>query len=459
MNAELAELQAQQLVSNIKLLVVDDEPRLLASLEALLKNKDYQVDIALGGEIACQKLEQNHYDAVLLDLNMGDFDGFAVMAFMADKRINTAIVVVSGEATFDAVRKALRLGASDYVKKPYSPGELFATIDSTLLKKHSHVDSLVAIGVESSEQEAASEKQQKSNNLFSKAEQIAKVGYWEWDDLTDKCISCSEQYAAIMDMTVEQMIKQISTDKVDRKFIFEGDSERYIQVVDSAVESNQGYDIKYNCYTNAGRLIYIHEIGEPVLNDHGVPIKWVGTIQDITESKKAEEKLRRIGHYDVLTNLPNRVLLADRLSQAKTHCQRHNRSLAVAYLDLDGFKEVNDTHGHYIGDELLIGLSQRMKEALRDGDTLARIGGDEFIAVIVDLDNIEDKKPVLERLLKAAAEPVTVGDVVLQVSVSIGVTLYPQDSADADQLMRHADQAMYVAKNAGKNRYHLFDTV
>jgi diguanylate cyclase (GGDEF)-like protein len=125
---------------------------------------------------------------------------------------------------------------------------------------------------------------------------------------------------------------------------------------------------------------------------------------------------------------------------------------------LDGFKTINDSYGHNVGDELLVALSLRMNKALREGDTLARIGGDEFIAVMTDLEKIEDSKPVLKRLLKAAADPVTVGDTVMKVSASVGVTLYPQDGVDADELMRHADQAMYVAKQAGKNCYHLFDT-
>ena len=158
MNAELAELQALQLASNTRLLVIDDEPLILASLEALLKHKHYQVDTALGGKIACQQLEQNHYDLVLLDLNMADVDGFAVMAFMADQGIDAAIVVVSGESTFDAVRKALRMGASDYVKKPYSPEELFATIDSTFHKINLRIDALSAIVNDSSEGVSAREE-------------------------------------------------------------------------------------------------------------------------------------------------------------------------------------------------------------------------------------------------------------------------------------------------------------
>jgi diguanylate cyclase (GGDEF)-like protein/PAS domain S-box-containing protein len=180
---------------------------------------------------------------------------------------------------------------------------------------------------------------------------------------------------------------------------------------------------------------------------------------DITERKLAEDKLKRIAHFDLLTDLPNRVLLADRLSQAMLQCQPRKRSVAVAYLDLDGFKTVNDSYGHDMGDKLLVALSQRIKEALGQGDTLARVGGDEFIAVMVDLENIKDNNLVLEKLLKAAADPVTVGDTVLHVTASIGVTLYPQDGADTDQLIRHADQAMYIAKQAGKNCYHLFDPI
>jgi diguanylate cyclase (GGDEF)-like protein len=179
---------------------------------------------------------------------------------------------------------------------------------------------------------------------------------------------------------------------------------------------------------------------------------------EIIENAEHHEQLERMAHYDLLTNLPNRVLLADRLSQSMVQCQHRNQSLAVAFIDLDGFKAVNDRHSHNVGDELLVEVAQRMKEALREGDTLARIGGDEFIAVMIDLEKIEDSEPVLKRLLKAAAKSITLGDAVMKVSASIGVSLYPQDHVDADLLMRHADQAMYVAKQAGKNRYHFFDT-
>jgi len=195
-----------------------------------------------------------------------------------------------------------------------------------------------------------------------------------------------------------------------------------------------------------------------VRDAQGITTHYVALCTDITPMKEHQEQLEHIAHYDVLTSLPNRSLLADRLTQTMLQCQRRHQSLAVVFLDLDGFKAVNDKQGHDAGDELLIIISQRMKEALREGDTLARFGGDEFVAVLADLVKVEDCEPVLERLLLAASEPVLVGESVLQVSASVGVTIYPQDGAEADQLMRHADQAMYVAKQAGKNQYHLFDT-
>lgn len=190
---------------------------------------------------------------------------------------------------------------------------------------------------------------------------------------------------------------------------------------------------------------------------HGITQNYVNLFTDITPLKEHQRQLEYIAHYDALTGLPNRVLLADRLKQAMARSHRNGRSLAVLYLDLDGFKTVNDQHGHDTGDQLLVNISHRLKEVLREGDTLARIGGDEFVVVMVDLERPQDYEAVLNRLLSVAAEPVTLNQHLLLVSASIGATLYPQDDADADQLLRHADQAMYLAKQAGKNCYHLFD--
>jgi diguanylate cyclase (GGDEF)-like protein/PAS domain S-box-containing protein len=185
---------------------------------------------------------------------------------------------------------------------------------------------------------------------------------------------------------------------------------------------------------------------------------FVSLFTDITALKEHEHQLERMAHFDALTGLPNRVMLADRLNQAMHSMLRREQLLAVAYLDLDGFKVINDQEGHEAGDRLLVAASNRMKQTLREGDTLARIGGDEFVAVLVDLNEVSACAPLLTRLLEAAAEPVEYEGKTLQVSASLGVTFYPQpEEIDADQLQRQADQAMYQAKLAGKNRYHVFD--
>ncbi|MET0081180.1 MAG: EAL domain-containing protein, partial [Candidatus Thiodiazotropha lotti] len=185
----------------------------------------------------------------------------------------------------------------------------------------------------------------------------------------------------------------------------------------------------------------------------------VAIYQDITAQKEYQQQLEHIAHFDALTNLPNRVLLSDRLNQAMHQEERRGKKLAVAYLDLDGFKTVNDDYGHEVGDQLLAVLAMRMKDVLREGDTVARMGGDEFVAVLIDLSEQNDSVQLLERLLDSVSHPVQLGDHKLQVEASIGVAFYPQiEIVDADQLIRQADQAMYMAKQAGKNRYQIFDS-
>jgi diguanylate cyclase (GGDEF)-like protein/PAS domain S-box-containing protein len=316
------------------------------------------------------------------------------------------------------------------------------------------VDGLGAIASDITANISTKERLRHSEANLIEAQRVAKVGSWYLDTETNEVVWSKELYKVYgFDSNYPP------PPYTEHSKLFTPESWNLLSTsLSNTFESSTPYELELETVKDDGSHGWMWARGEVVFDAMGNAIGIQGIAQDITERKRAEVKLKRIAHYDLLTNLPNRVLLADRLSQAMVQCQRRNKSLAVAYLDLDGFKAVNDTYGHDVGDKLLTTVSQRMKEALREGDTLARIGGDEFIAVLVDLDNTEDKKPVLKRLLKATAEPVAMGDAAMKVSVSIGVTLYPQDGVDADQLIRHADQAMYVAKQAGKNRYHLFDT-
>jgi len=247
---------------------------------------------------------------------------------------------------------------------------------------------------------------------------------------------------------------------------------RNARLLASGLQSKEFYSAMWASLLQAGywsgELWNRHKGGEiyaelltisTVRDAEGRVSRFVGLFSDITAVKRYQTELETIAHHDVLTGLPNRLLLADRLQQAMAHSQRRGQRVMVAYLDLDGFKTINDAHGHDVGDQLLQALGRRLGEHLREGDTLARLGGDEFVAILVDLDGSDSVLRLIGRLITAAAEPFQVGELCLRLTASVGVSSYPQAvELDADQLLRQADQAMYQAKVAGKNRYHVFDT-
>ncbi|MFO7550977.1 MAG: EAL domain-containing protein, partial [Haliea sp.] len=235
---------------------------------------------------------------------------------------------------------------------------------------------------------------------------------------------------------------------------------RFLHQIDARVLAGEQTTEEVAAPIPGGGHRYYLEIKTPIyeLDNSGAISGVLGISTDITLIKQHEEQLEHIAHYDALTDLPNRVLLADRLQQAMARAQRRDRHLAVVYLDLDGFKFINDKHGHGAGDQLLIAVASRMKAILREEDTLSRLGGDEFVAVLLDFADVESSTVLLTRLLDAAAQPLVVDGRTLEVSASIGITFYPQaEPVEADQLLRQADQAMYQAKLLGKGRYHVFD--
>ena len=200
----------------------------------------------------------------------------------------------------------------------------------------------------------------------------------------------------------------------------------------------------------------VYEVIKTPIFDNGRRAGLVVLGRDVTERKRAEDDLTRIAHFDMLTGVPNRVLLAERMAGAIESARRDGTTVAVCYLDLDGFKPINDRFGHAVGDRLLQEVARRLAAVIGPDDTLARLGGDEFVILLGGLPSDTDCQ-ALHRVLAALARPVFIDHAHLSVSASIGVTLFPEDDADPDTLLRHADQAMYQAKEAGKNRCHRFD--
>jgi diguanylate cyclase (GGDEF)-like protein/PAS domain S-box-containing protein len=206
-----------------------------------------------------------------------------------------------------------------------------------------------------------------------------------------------------------------------------------------------------------GTFYWVASTIVPMMDDNGKPKKYISIRTDITDSKQQQSTLELIAHYDVLTKLPNRLLLADRFSQATAHAARTNTSLAVCFIDLDNFKPVNDVYGHEVGDKLLIKVTERIKSVIRDEDTLSRHGGDEFILLLGDLHSLDESEATMARIINAVSQPYEVDDYELTISASMGYTIYPSDDADIDTLIRHADRAMYQAKLGGKNTFYLFN--
>jgi len=194
-----------------------------------------------------------------------------------------------------------------------------------------------------------------------------------------------------------------------------------------------------------------------IVDENNQTVNYIGIFTDITLSKKQQEALEKMAHYDVLTQLPNRVLLIDRFNQALAHCKRKDSLLAVCFLDLDNFKPVNDSYGHAVGDELLIEVAIRIKKTIRNEDTVSRQGGDEFALLLGDIDTLYQCEQMLERIIRSVSLSYEINEQSISISASIGVSLYPVDDSDLDTLMRHADQAMYQAKLAGRNRYYFFN--
>ena len=225
-----------------------------------------------------------------------------------------------------------------------------------------------------------------------------------------------------------------------------------------AGQPNQPFDA---IATPAGALEgkrWLRNLGNIVAwDDSGKPTRMLGVAIDVTDQRQHEMLLQRLAHYDALTQLPNRVLMAERLDEAMRQARATGKLLGVAYLDLDGFKPVNDRFGHAGGDQLLRNTAERLTASLRPEDCVARLGGDEFAILLPDLTTPEDAERALERVMRFIAAEHRIEGLPVSVTASIGYTLFPRDDADADTLLRHADQAMYQAKQAGRNQYQEFD--
>lgn len=232
-----------------------------------------------------------------------------------------------------------------------------------------------------------------------------------------------------------------------------GARDEFIQLM-----AERGYvkNFEAQVYRKNGEVIWISENARQVLDASGALLYYEGTVEDITERKNYEQQIQYQATHDALTGLPNRALLADRLHQYLSFADRYSSKVAVAFIDLDQFKMINDSMGHHAGDELLKIMAVRLSDSVRNSDTVVRLGGDEFVLLLAGFNHFDDIANNMQRVLSAVTEPCVIEGRNLVVSCSIGISIYPDNTSDSATLLKYADSAMYKSKNAGRNTFHFY---
>ena len=436
------------------ILIVDDDHTLLSSLKQLLAIHGYVPDVAIGGEEAICRINQKEYDLVLLDLHMPHVNGYDVMQHIKSVNQTPAVVIVSGETSFEAARKACSSGSYDFLRKPYKTEELLITVKKALREKQLKNQNIVM-------QKQLKESERLHRYLVNTSPDIIYIL-----DPRGHFTFINERIESLLGFGAEELIGKhysilVHQDDIElAKYVF---NERRV-----GKRASTNIELRLKCkddakprhFENKTLPIELSSMGIYTDSKNDAKNDYMGTYgvaRDITERKIAEETITFQAYHDLLTSLPNRALLRDRLSLAITQAKRENEMLAVMFLDLDRFKNINDSLGHIIGDELLQQVSTRLKGCLREGDTLARFGGDEFTLMLPKISNQKDDvTKVAEKIIHILKEPFFIDHNELYVSASIGISLYPQDGSNMDTLIKNADIAMYHVKGQGKNGYQFF---
>ena len=438
-----------------RLLLVDDEPMLLCSLCELLKNRGYHLHTATCGSEAVEQLSKVQFDLVLLDLRLPDFGGHEIMDFINARGIETKVIILSGDVGIEAAIGALKRGAYDYLRKPHTREELLKTVDNALQQRRLENDNRrIAWQLECSEKlyrylvdsspDIIYTLDQEGRFTFVNDRAQLLLGFGR-DELIGKHYS-----VLVHDEDIERARYVFNERRV---------GDRASRNVELRLKSLCDDD-KERSFENTLMTISFNSMGMYSLSKEVTKREFFGTYgvaRDITGRKRAEQLISYQAYHDILTDLPNRILFKDRLGLAVIQAKRNEAELAVMFVDLDRFKLVNDTMGHVRGDELLQVVAGRLKDCLRRGDTLARIGGDEFTVVLPELRDRADAEIIADKFLESFRQPFILDGSAVYISASIGIAVYPSDGESIDELLRHADIAMYHVKARGKNGHSFYE--
>ncbi len=428
---------------------VDDDKSTLIMAESVLKNAGYSVVHASNGVDAIARFEESAPDIVIMDAVMPEMDGFHAIAAIRERQggEHVPILMTTGLDDLDSITRAYERGATDFLTKPIN----FFVLPHRLqymLRSSATAGALRA-----------------SQSKLDSAQRIARMGHWEWLPERDE-VAFSRGFVRTMQLPANDSRMQWQ-EFLDR--VADADRAGLAEAAAEALEHGKTWSIEFNTQPvleGGPRTIRLE--AESHLDQNGVCTRMLGTVQDITERLSAQAQIHNLAYYDIVTGLPNRACLLRSLGEALDRASREHTRFAVLFLDLDHFKQVNDTLGHDAGDALLQQVAERINHVLRDSDvlskseessehhTVARLGGDEFVVLLGSIRRPEDSARVAQRIAATLREPFCISESEVRISTTIGISVFPADGQDADTLLKHADIAMYHAKERGRDGYQFY---
>ena len=436
-------------------LVVDDDQRARESLVALMQRHWTDIAQAEDGEVAIEMIQQRQYNLIILDLNMPKKSGDQVLAFIKANNIKTTVIVLSGENSINKVAEAVRLGAYDIFRKPYSFDEV----------EHSIRNALDKLKVE--------EEKAQIQNRLEHSEELHRYMVDNSPDLI-YILNLAGEFSFVNDSVTKLLgyDKEYMLGKHFSEFIADEDrlkAENLFNERRRASRSAGPVELGLKCNTRdpskpfeiSTRPIELNSMGIYAVDAEGSDKVSTyqgtyGVARDISSRKKAEKLITYQAYHDLLTRLPNRAMLRDRLDLAIKQAERSSETLIIMFLDLDRFKLINDSFGHVVGDQLLVEVAGRLKAEIRTGDTLARLGGDEFMLLLPQPTSREQAESVAQKLIASLQRPFFLKKKEVYINVSIGISVFPVDAPDINTLIKNADMAMYDVKATGKNGYTFY---
>lgn len=428
------------------LLVEDDYPTAKMITDMLRDDREVNFTVSQVGDLsaATESVHKNTHDLILMDLNLPDSDGLNTVQRISGTPDTPPIIVLTSGTDGDFPVRAAELGIQDYLQKDEMNG--------ALLKK-SIVYSLERHKLQLRLQQKIKESEFLNRRLQTLIKAVPAVIYVRTPQAFPDFKYLSEDTHAVLGFSPEQLTK-------DSGLWMENcrpESQNELKALFEKLDGGESVEWEYAFDHPQKGTVWIQDCARMVRGKENEPLEIVGYMADITQRRQDEERIRHMAMYDPLTELPNRRLFFDRLHQTLAHSHRNKTLAALLYIDLDGFKRINDVYGHQAGDQTLLEVVRRIRSTLRKSDTVARLGGDEFAIILRDLGKKEHASSVADKIIETVKKPLEKIDRRASVGASIGIAFSGGVDEDLDGFLKKADSAMYEAKNSGGNRVRIYE--